>query len=81
MWIKPVLLSLARLRRQMLSSQPGSFRRGVWILSLCSTAMGRPKVKQESEKELLALLSDPIDQSLALHHLALKLLKGNKTME
>lgn len=73
MWIK---LSLARLHLQ-----PGSFRRRVWILSLCSTAMGRPRVEQRREKELLALLSDPIDQSLALLCLALKLLKWNKNVE
>lgn len=76
MWIKTVLLSLTRLHLQS-----GSFRRGVWILSLCSTAMGRPKVEQRSEKRLFVLLSDPIDQSLALLCLALKLLKWNKNVE
>lgn len=54
---------------------------GEQMLSLRSTVMGRPKFKLKSEKGLVTLLSNTIDQSLAglclhcVHHLALKLLK------
>lgn len=60
------------------------FRRASEILFTYSTVMGRPKVKLKSEKGLVTLLSNTIDQSLAglclhrVHHLTLKLLNWSK---
>lgn len=54
---------------------------------LRSLVIGRPKLKLKSEKRLVTLLSNTIDQSLAalclhcVHHPALKLLNWKKEVE